>query len=77
MHVSKQSEIFHALQFNLTAWLIDLGAALKIFFYFKLKAEHLRLYTRPSALTSFTGFYKPSTPTTRTKGHGPVFLTKS
>lgn len=74
MHVSKQSEIFHALQFNLTAWLIDLGAALIVFFYFKLNAEHLRLHTRSSALTSFSRFYKLSTPTARTKGHGPVFL---
>lgn len=48
MHVSKQSEIFHALQFNLTGWLIDLDAALKIFFHFKLKAETLRLHTSKS-----------------------------
>lgn len=52
----KQSEIFHALQFNLTGWLIDLDAALKVFFHFKLKAETLRLHTSPSALTSFTHF---------------------
>lgn len=61
LHVSRQSEIFHALRFNLTAWLIDLDAALKIFFHFKPKAEHLRLHTSPSALTSFTHFYELTT----------------
>lgn len=50
-----------ALWFNFTAWLIDLDAALKIFFHFKPKAEHLRLHTSPSALTSFTHFYELTT----------------
>lgn len=67
------SEIFHALWFNLIAWLIELDAALRIFFHFKTETEHLRLHTSPSALTSFAHFYKLTTLMGRTKRYGLLF----
>lgn len=69
-----QNRVRFSLRFNLTAWLIDLDAGLKIFFHFKLKGDHLRLHTSPLAVTSFTGFYKLPAPTARTTGPEPVFL---
>lgn len=75
LRMCQNSEIFHALRSNLAAWFLGLDAGLKLFFHFKLKADHLRLHTSPSALTAFTHFYKPTTPVARTKGRGPVCLT--
>lgn len=72
LHISKQSEIFHALQFNLTAWLIDLDAALKICFPFKDRTFET-LHESFSTDLIHT-FYKVTTLTARTEGQGPKIL---
>lgn len=68
--MSKQSEIFHALQFNLTAWLIDLDAALKICFSFKAKDGTFETSHEPLSIDLIHTFYKVTTLTARTEGQG-------
>lgn len=73
--MSKQSEIFHALQFKLTAWLIDLDAALKICFPFKAKEGTFETSHESLSTDLVHTFYKVTTLTARTEGQGPkVFM---